>query len=44
MTPILLKEANLEERMFSLKFYSIRPKFNCVEALCKLAEVDAPCF
>ena len=27
--------------MFSLKNYSIRPKFGGVEALCKLADDDA---
>ena len=41
MTLMLLKEANLAERTFSLKFYSIRPKSDGVGALCKLADEDA---
>ena len=41
MTPMLLKEANLAERMFSLKFSSIRPKPDGFEALCQLADEDA---
>ena len=41
MTPMLLKEAGLAERMFSLKIYSIRPRTDGVEALCKLTDADA---
>ena len=40
MTPMPLKEANLAERMFSLKIYSIRSKPDGVEALCKLPDDD----
>ena len=41
MTPMLLKEAGLAERMFSLKIYSVRPRTDGVEALCKLTDADA---
>ena len=41
MTPMLLKEAGLAERMFSLKIYSVRTKTDGVEALCKLTDADA---
>ena len=40
-TPMLFKAANLAERMFSLTIYSIRSKTDGMEALCKLADVDA---
>ena len=41
MTPMLLKEVGLAERMFSLKIYSGRPRTDGVEALCKLTDADA---
>ena len=41
LTPMLLKEAGLAERMFSLKIYSVRPRTDGVEALCKLTDADA---
>ena len=41
MTPMLLKEAGLAERMFFLKIYSVRPRSDGVEALCKLTDADA---
>ena len=41
MTPMLLKEAGLAERRFALRIYSVRPRTDGVEALCKLTDADA---
>ena len=41
MTPMLFTEAGLAERMFSLKIYSVRPRTDGVETLCKLTDADA---